>query len=109
MVKLYKKAQGLPLNTIVIALLVVIVLVVIVLAFTSNIGSANDTLQDNSASKCSNSNSAITVLYPQDKYDIRSSGEAACTATTGAEIIPGVKGNSDSEVCCAIPKEEGSE
>lgn len=44
------KAQGLPLNTIVIALLVVVVLVVIVLAFTTNIGETNQTFQEMSRS-----------------------------------------------------------
>ena len=41
-----KKAQGLPLNTIVIALLVVIVLVVIVLAFTGSFSESNKTFSE---------------------------------------------------------------
>lgn len=47
-----KKGQGLPLNTIVIALLVVIVLVVLILAFTTNIGDTNRTFQEMSG-ECS--------------------------------------------------------
>lgn len=42
----FTKAQSLPLNTIVIALLVVIVLVVIVLFFTQNLSESNKTFTD---------------------------------------------------------------
>lgn len=40
------RAQGLPMNTIVIALLVVIVLVVVILAFTGNLSGSNDAFQE---------------------------------------------------------------
>lgn len=70
MIKINKKGQSLPLNTIVIALLVVIVLVVIVLAFTSNIGSANDTLNDNSVTNsCGLDNPAI-ALFNYDSVEV---------------------------------------
>lgn len=62
MVKLNNKGQSLPLNTIVIALLVVIVLVVIVLAFTSNIGNANNTINENGVTQCSETNPSLTAL-----------------------------------------------
>ena len=100
MVKVYRKAQSLPLNTIVIALLVVIVLVVVVLAFTSNIGTTNQTLSD--ANACSSDNSAITVIYDVEKYEI-ASNPGSCES--GSTRIPGVNAG-EGNVCCATPKPE---
>lgn len=52
----YKKSQGLPLNTIVIAILVIIVMLVIVVFFTSNISESSSTISDtrNSQLSCEN-------------------------------------------------------
>lgn len=100
MVKFNRKAQSLPLNTIVIALLVVIVLVVIVLAFTSNIGNTNNTL--NEANACGPDNAGITIIYDPKTYDIKS--EAGTSCPEGATRIPGVQ-TPDGQVCCASEKQ----
>ena len=114
MVKFYKKAQSLPLNTIVIALLVVIVLVVIVLAFTSNIGSANETISENSASNlCSVENVAIGGLgYTNTREVTIPSGSTeipSCTDTEDEFVVlrnVETQGEGDSRtysgtICCA--------
>ena len=65
-----KKSQGLPLNTIVIALLVIIVLVVLIGYFITGFGkSANQTgdIQDR-YSECDDANVAISSIYDLDKY-----------------------------------------
>jgi uncharacterized membrane protein YqiK len=45
----YKKAQGLPLNTIIVAIIVIVVLVVIILIFTGQIGGINTAAQEGQA------------------------------------------------------------
>ena len=67
-----KKSQGLPLNTIVIALLVIIVLVVLIGYFITGFGkSANQTGDiQNAYSKCHESNELISSVYDLDKYEI---------------------------------------
>ncbi len=60
--KFFKKAQSLPLDTIVIAMLVIIVMLVIVVFFTSSVGKTGDQLDENSASVCSPSNPALNAL-----------------------------------------------
>jgi len=104
MVKLNNKGQSLPLNTIVIALLVVIVLVVIVLAFTSNVGQTNDTLQE--SNQCNADNAAINIIYSPERYTI--GPESGTTCPEGSSRIPGVP-TPDDEVCCATPIEGGGE
>ena len=58
--KKIKKAQSLPLNTIVIAILVIIVLLVIIVFFTSKVGESGDQL--NTISGCTIENPAISTL-----------------------------------------------
>jgi len=58
-----KKAQGLPLNTIVLAILVIIVLLVIIVFFTSKMGDTSKSLDQNAQiAKCSTKNVAIAAL-----------------------------------------------
>lgn len=101
------KAQSLPLNTIVIAVLVVIVLLVIIVFFTSNVGESGETLNQNSASACSISNPALATIYndPDKNYIFKSYGEGgdeelatACDQITGGEYksVIGVKN------CCVL-------
>ena len=108
MVKLNNKGQALPLNTIVIALLVVVVLVVVIVAFTSNMGSSNQALQDNSASNvCATPNPALSV-FPG--MDFESDKTAVKCANEGGKVVPGVPGVGKTgdvdNVCCAIPKSD---
>ena len=72
-----KKSQGLPLNTIVIALLVIIVLVMIIGYFVTGFGGAGEDINEvkSSMEDCSFSNSAISLVYDEDKYDIEYSEE----------------------------------
>ncbi|MFP4402644.1 MAG: hypothetical protein ACLFPL_05455 [Candidatus Nanoarchaeia archaeon] len=98
-----KKAQGLPLNTIVIALLVVVVLVVIVLAFTTNIAGFNEQVNEQGTSSCEASNPAISTIL--DVEDYRITGEfnrTECTGNEGGRVMIGVGGDSEDKVCCAI-------
>ncbi len=102
MVKFYKKGQSLPLNTIVIALLVVIVLVVIVLAFTSNVGNTNDTLQE--SNQCNADNAAINIIYSPEKYTIAPLNADENGGCPTGSRVPGVP-TEDDKLCCATPKE----
>jgi competence protein ComGC len=114
---LNKKAQGLPLNTIVIAILVIIVLLVIVVAFTSNFTKSNDQLGE--VSGCTLSNAALSINYRdvQTKSDVDSAnfnGNAACSEIGSdwryISVIPKQeKTDSDGNViayniCCGLPK-----
>ncbi len=63
---LYKKAQSLPLNTIVIAILVVIVLLVIIVAFTDNFTGTNEQIGD--AAGCSVTNPIVSVKYSEAEW-----------------------------------------
>ena len=89
-----KKAQGLPLNTIVIAILVLIVLLVIVLFFTGSFSDNSGQISDTSDSlrACDSSNSAIGSLY--DRIEPES---GSCDA--GGILIPGMNVD-DGDVCC---------
>lgn len=71
----FKKGQALPLNTIVIAILVIIVLLVIIVFFTSEVGETGDTLNQNSATSCADSNPALATLgykvfVSNQQYDV---------------------------------------
>ena len=101
-----KRAQGLPLNTIVIAVLVVVVLVVIVLAFTTNIGNFNDSVEDTGASQCTADNPAIVTIYGSGA-DVQSSEpesdaeDARQVCPEGLSRVPGISGDSEGTFCCA--------
>ena len=101
-----KKAQGLPLNTIVIALLVVVVLVVIILAFTTNIGGFNTQVRDTGTGLCGPANPAISTILKVEEYDFRGSfNRTECTSSErNGRVMIGVGGDGDNNVCCAIPK-----
>lgn len=101
-----KKAQGLPLNTIVIALLVVVVLVVIILAFTTNVGNFNRGVDDQSASQCRPNNPAIVALFGENAItNLTDPSEERKRAQCQSEFsrVPGVGGNPDvpGSICCA--------
>ena len=96
MVQLFRKGQGLPLNTIVIAILVIIVLLVIVVFFTSRVGETGGQLDENSAVDCSINNPAISALgrYDDANFQDTCDGEAFDTLV----FIPK---NDNGQVCCA--------
>ena len=96
-----KKAQGLPLNTIVIALLVVVVLVVIILAFTTNIGGFNTQVQETGAGVCNSGNPAIIAMYGNNA-DVNS--RASCQ--NNERQVVGVSGNQDGHVCCVLQEDD---
>ena len=87
------KGQGLPLNTIVIAILVIIVLLVIVIFFTTKMDSSGDSLdeQGDSLNKCSDTNPALTMY--SDITDTTSS----CTGDF--KKVP-FSTNNNNTVCC---------
>lgn len=80
---LTKKSQGLPLNTIVLAILVILVLVVIIFFFLSNFGKTALGIQNQSPTVCSSSNPVITTLGITNP---------TTTKTTKNIPIPGIPG-----------------
>ena len=60
--KMLKRAQALPLNTIVIAILVIIVLLVIIVFFTTKVGDSGETINQQGTSQCEITNGAISAL-----------------------------------------------
>lgn len=87
------KAQSLPLNTIVIAILVIIVLLVIVLFFTGKIGETSGTIDETTAGirDCSLENTVLTGYI-----DIK---EEATSCPSEASRIPGMDVE-EGNVCC---------
>lgn len=71
--KLFKKGQGLPLNTIVIAILVIIVLLVIIVFFTSKMGDSGETLDNSNPTKCSLDNPALSTMGYTDVIEVQES------------------------------------
>ena len=97
---LHKRAQSLPLNTIVIAILVVIVLLIIIVTFTDSFTGSNDSLND--ASGCSSTNPLVSLNYEGTPYwdtDERSQGDERVTG-----IPSRVNNNDETEYCYAQPK-----
>lgn len=66
---LHRKAQSLPLNTIVIAILVILVLLVIIVFFTSNVGESGETL--NQVSGCNLNNPVLSSIGVQSAVPSR--------------------------------------
>ncbi len=74
---LFKKAQSLSLNTIVIAMLVIIVLLVIIVFFTGSISKTGNTIDENDITLCSINNPAIKSLgYLHAEYSTSSDGKS---------------------------------
>ncbi len=96
---LHKRAQSLPLNTIVIAILVVIVLLIIIVTFTDSFTGSNDSLND--ASGCTETNPLVSVRYENPQKSVV--GEQ----TNGYEKVPGIPNweeNDQTYGCYAQPK-----
>lgn len=95
-----KKGQGLPLQTIVIAILVIIVLLVIVVFFVAKIGDTGDNVDTTSGqyTECSTDNPAFQVLT-YDNINPKVKGE--CQDGEGWKPIPGTnccgRSNDDAE------------
>ena len=95
---MFKKGQGLPLNTIVIAILVILVLVVIIVFFTTNVGKTGDELENQgSVSACdAGSNPAIKTLgHKSAQY----ADEDDCT-DRGGSVLDMVSADKDGKACC---------
>lgn len=99
------KAQGLPLNTIVIALLVIIVLVVIIVFFSSSMIKNQD--QINNLAGCSDANSALGVAGWKD---IESSDDNCPSGKTQIKLVPTSSKKDTNGVvtsvtlCCGVKK-----
>ena len=94
------KAQGLPLNTIVLAILVIIVLLVVIVFFTSKMGSAGDSLDDTSSGL---RNCAVgSYIIPIDKYSDAS--PATTPECEGDDVRIYGADVPDKQICCATPK-----
>lgn len=102
----FKKAQGLPLNTIVIALLVVVVLVVLILAFTTNIGGFQRDVERAGAGSCVPSNPVISSIYGSGA-EVRGEFSADNGCPAGFNRVQGVEGSSEGNICCARRAQTG--
>ena len=103
--KLNNKAQSLPLNTIVIAILVIIVLLVIVVFFVSKMGENTETLNQQSASTCSVSNPAIATFGYTDAnqnsvFDENHENYGCRVGWERISAIPIKEENGNKLVCC---------
>jgi len=97
-----KKGQGLPLNTIVIAMLVIIVLVVIILYFTTNMGRAGSQMEENSITKCDNSNVALSTIYEEIAEANEKTGCTKPKERIGT--VPAWNKSGTMKICCAERK-----
>ncbi len=90
-----KKGQGLPLQTIVIAILVIIVLLVIVVFFVAKMGNAGGDVDktSNNLKDCNMNNPAINTIYSDVE---EGDGDGNCDE--GFSSIPGIPD------CCGKPK-----
>ena len=107
-----RRAQSLPLNTIVIAILVIIVLVVIITFFVSNTAKTGEQLNQNSVSGCSMSNPALKAIGYTDvkpnTVEVNSGENPEYKCDSGYEkidIIPVTKEEADNNkikysYCC---------
>lgn len=96
---LHKRAQSLPLNTIVIAILVVIVLLIIIVTFTDSFTDSNDSL--NEASGCSLTNPLVSINYQAPVGWEESTYSGDKQRVTG---VPSRDNNGNTEYCYATPK-----
>lgn len=93
-----KKAQGLPLNTIVIALLVVVVLVVLIFAVVNNMGQSQSEIDEiRGAGACNPDNNLVIAQFGSDA--IVNGEEETCQPGFGR--VQGVPGNGENTACCA--------
>ena len=100
-----RKGQGLPLNTIVIAILVIIVLLVIIVFFTTRVGDTGDQLDQQSANQCNISNPAISTVYG-NANNAEAVSEGQCT-DNNQRTMPGIS-TEEGQVCCVTLPEESS-
>jgi Tfp pilus assembly protein PilO len=90
---LKKKAQSLPLSTIVIVILVVIVMIVILMFFFSTSGEQTDTVNKVSPSSCTPDNFLLSDYSASDLKELEEDVDS-CAAMGDWEPIVGVPG------CC---------
>ena len=95
-----KKAQGLPLNTIVIALLVVVVLVVLIFAVVNNMGQSQSEIDEiRGAGACTPDNNLVIAQFGSDAQV--NGGGTSCEE--GFRRVQGVPGDTgvENSICCA--------
>ncbi len=96
--KLNKKGQGLPLNTIVIAILVIIVLLVIIVFFTSKIGESGKTLDgvnNDYTSNCDKNTNPLLASYKNDENIFVVSTDDKGKCNSGSNKVIGLN-------CCTV-------
>lgn len=94
-----RKAQGLPLNTIVIAILVIIVMLVIIVFFTSKVGESGGTI-DETTSNLAKCDVGASILISDSKY---SSATFKDSCNSFEDRIAGIS-NDEDQVCCALKR-----
>ena len=99
------KAQGLPLNTIVIAILVVVVMVVMIVMFNGGTDDAKKDLNgmSDSFSGCSNGN----TIY--SKYDnVAEMTKAECRGISDGSVLMAATEDKD-KICCGYMNDKAAE
>jgi hypothetical protein len=96
---LHKKAQALPLNTIVIAILVVIVLLIIIVTFTDSFTGTSGTI--NEAAGCSETNPLVNIKYENPEWVNTGSEDSNQVKVTG---VPSRTFNDVAQSCYATLK-----
>ena len=90
----FKKAQALPLNTIVIAILVIIVLVVIIVFFNTSVEESGDQLSSTSKSFTS----CVGNSFYEGEYDnVAVIDKATCKSNKGSVLPASIEGEG---ICC---------
>lgn len=84
-----KKGQGLPLNTIILALIVIVVLVMIIVWFTTQFSQSTQSMGNtsDSISKCRDSNPALKGKYSEVTHCTSSSNSDGCNVKDDGETI----------------------
>ena len=96
---LHKRAQSLPLNTIVIAIMVVIVLLIIIVTFTDSFTGSNEQLSQ--ASGCTDTNPLVSVRYENPQSAPITNPPNGYEKVTG---VPNWEQNDETYGCYAQPK-----
>lgn len=94
-----RKGQGLPLNTVVIAILVVLVLVILIVYFTTSMNKTGDDIEQNTQGV--NACKVGSYIIPADKYsDVDDTKNADESCKDGWVRIYSAK-TDEGKICCA--------
>ena len=103
---MFKKGQGLPLNTVVLAILVILVLVIVIVYFTTSMSETGDSINDNT--EAIKGCDVGSYIIPSDDYSDAGYGKGTKTDDSlkckdGWDRIYSA-GKKDETICCAKKK-----